>query len=103
VKLGSNHVAKLLLGIPNTQVYSSQIRSPLQTKVQIPPYSSIVNHGFYWAYLQEYRLFIETDTTQRELKPKSHTRMGDSSQKLGTWSTLYSLRKINRMESVPYK
>lgn len=80
----------------NTYIYSPYVGISQSTKVQIPPSPT------WWAKLgsgdlQDHQLLKGSCVT------KAHRSMGDSSQTLGTWSTLHSLQASQQVGQCPFQ
>lgn len=72
-----------------TKVYSPQVASPWQAKVQLPPKFSLVS---LWASLGLLTGIKVRGYGSSNDSKSAHLGMGDNSQKLKTWSTRYSLQ-----------
>jgi hypothetical protein len=77
----------------HTPIYSSQIGSPWQTQVQIPPKSYLVNHEFYWGYLQKQKWLKDSCIIASPPRPYHGWQL----TKLRTRSTLYSLQAAQQV------
>ena len=73
------------------QLYSPLIVNPWQTKIRIPPMSNLVSQ---WVLL---RLLTGAEMTQRQRNHQGPPQHSDSSQKLGTWSTMHSLQAAQQV------